>query len=219
MWPVEVIALPHTRQLYAFLVFSGATPPEVLAGVAAAASFFRWRHRVVLEGFESSVGPEMEAAVRPEVMAAVGPEMEAAVRPEMAAAIRSEVMAAVGPEAMAVVEPEMEAAVGPEVMAAEELVGPVVEAVKMERDVLPLTRAWPQVSSASGKGWGSLGGGGGDEGRCCAGGRDVEAHGRRDVSCNPRIRVRISSLLMVFLYHLIYRKQIGSISQLSIGST
>ena len=84
----------------------------------------------------------------------MGPEKETAVGPEVMAAVGLEVMAAVGPE--------VEAAVGPEVMAAEEPVGPVVEAVKMERDVLPLTRAWPQVSSASGKRWGSLGGGGGD---------------------------------------------------------
>ena len=80
MWSMEVIALPHTQQLYSFLFLSAATPFKVLAGVAAAES-------------------------------------------------------------------------------------PVVEAVKMEPEVvLPLTRAWPQVSLASGKTWGSLGGRGGDEG-------------------------------------------------------
>ena len=41
--------------------------------------------------------------------------------------------------------------------------------------------------------------------------RDVEVHGRRSGSCKPRIRVLISSLLVVSLYHLIYRGLIGKV--------
>ena len=67
--------------------------------------------------------------------------------------------------------------------------------------VLAVTRAWP---SSSGKHGVLL-----EEVEMMRGDvvqeREVEAHGRRSGSCKPRIRVLISSLLVVSLYHLIYR--------------
>ena len=70
-----------------------------------------------------------------------------------------------------------------------------------------LTFARTMVSLASSKMYGWTGGGGGDKGRCCGGGRGVVEHKPGDGTGRPCMRRVISSLLVAFLYHLTYGMQ------------
>ena len=71
-------------------------------------------------------------------------------------------------------------------------------------ELLPVrTRAWPYVSSGSSNNNGSIGGDGGDEGRVMGGGSSDEEQSPTSGISRPCIIIVISSLLVLFLNHLV----------------
>ena len=76
------------------------------------------------------------------------------------------------------------------------------------------TFACPSVSTGSTSGCGCCGGGGGEEGRSLGGCSGSEAQTLGDGRERPCMRVLISLLLVVFLYHLTYETKMEALPEM-----